>query len=196
VIIKPKFKSFEKTKFELKIRSLEPADVIIHASGGGLGMSEPLIGIDHFDRVYYHNFGQIVEFNRIVLKHNYNKNLKIIHIGSTASIEAVGSVSYNCAKATLNAYVKSLGRTIADKGPIICGINLGAYFENDNSMGRLKKINKNAFEEFVENRLPRKKMIFSHEIIPLFKFLVDESIDYLSGSMINCDSGELKSYSL
>lgn len=194
VLIKPKYKSFEKSKFELKINRLEPPDVIIHASGGGLGMRDPLVGIDDFEKVYYHNFGQVVEFNKIILKNNSNKKLKIIHVGSTASIEAVGSVSYNCAKATLNAYVKSLGRIIAEQGPVICGINLGAYFENDNSMGRLKKINNKAYEDFVKNRLPRKKMILSKDIIPLFKFLVDESIDYLSGSMINCDSGELKSY--
>ena len=65
------------------------------------------------------------------------KRFKIIHVGSIASNEAVGSVGYNVVKSALAAYVRSLERTQYNK-VLVTGILPGVIAKKI-AMERLKK---------------------------------------------------------
>ena len=60
------------------------------------------------------NLGIASEINKVIVK-NLNTKEVIVHIGSTASSEAIGSVGYNSIKAAIVAYVKSLARNLIEK---------------------------------------------------------------------------------
>ncbi len=118
----------------------------------------------------------------------------VIHVGSTAATHAVGSVGYNTVKAALSAYVRSLGRELAGSGVVICGINPGAFFTEDNAMGRLEQRNPAAFSEYISTRLPRGHMGSVSEVFSLIDFLGGPQGSMMSGSMVAIDAGEGLAY--
>ena len=95
---------------------LNHVDIILHVAGGGFGLKENLIKNDDLKLLLQINIGAAAEINRLILNLKLKKqNLKLVHVGSIASNEAVGSVGYNTAKSALAAYVKSLGRNLYKK---------------------------------------------------------------------------------
>lgn len=183
------------TNCQAAIKKYGEPDVVIHAAGGGLGIKDPLANFKDFNEVFYRNFSHIVEINHCLFQNRDNKRIiKIIHIGSIAASQAVGSVTYNVAKATLSSYVRSLGNDAAKKNAIVCGINIGAYFTNDNAMGRLESKNKKAFNEFLQKKIPWGKMIKTSDFYPFIDFLIENDIFYFSGAMIPMDSGQSLTY--
>ena len=174
------------------IKFLNGVDVVLHAAGGGLGLKENLISANDFLKLLNLNILSAVEINRLIIPKMKKGN--IIHVGSIASYESVGSVGYNSAKATITAYVKTLGRELSKKNIIMTGILPGGFIAPENAMHRLKKNNKKAFNDFIKNRLPRKKMGNTNEIMPIIEFLASKNAGMMSGCLIPMDGGEGKSY--
>ena len=91
-------------------------DIIIHCLGGGFGFHNPIISYEDLNFLFHLNVSTAVGINKVVLENKkYNKNLKIIHIGSVASIEATASVGYSMVKASLTAYTKTLSKSLIKK---------------------------------------------------------------------------------
>ena len=171
-------------------------DVIIHCVGGGLGLKKINLKNSDLLKLLNLNILSSVELNRLLIPSmSERKNGKIIHVGSIASNEAVGSLGYNIAKAGLHAYVKTLGRSLAKKNIVVTGIAPGGFISKDNAMDRLKIKNNKAYKDFIKERLPRGKMGKTKEIIPLIKFLCSENSGMMSGCLVPIDGGESKSYS-
>lgn len=170
-------------------------EVLIHTSGGGMGISDVNVNFEMLDKVFYRNFSHIVEINHhLVLNKNSSNYLKILHIGSTAAKQAIGSVSYNVGKTCLDAYVRSAGNQLKDETIILCGINMGAYLGYKNSMQRLMESNEKEYNKFLGEKLPLGKMMTIRDIFPLVNFLICEDINFLRGSMLPVDAGESKAY--
>jgi len=170
----------------------EKIDCVIHAAGGGLGFRNPLIEFDDFVKLFATNIaGQSTINNAVIPFMKKNECGNIIHVSSVASREAMGSVGYNTVKASINAYVRSLGNELANTGVIVTGILPGAFTANQNAMERLKNTNLKAYQEY-ENRLPRKKMADVSEVYPLIEFLSSSSASMMTGCMVPIDAGEGK----
>lgn len=168
---------------------MKKIDIIIHCLGGGLGLKNPLLNDREFLKLHQTNIGIAAEINRL-LKNQLSKDKSfILHIGSTASVEAVGSVGYNTVKASLVAYVKSLAiNLIKDKdNVIVTGLLPGAFV-------RLKKRNYRAYKNFIKTRLPRKKIGNAEEFLPLINLLCSSGGAILAGSSISADACESKAY--
>ena len=122
------------------------------------------------------------------------KSGRVIHVGSTSSQEATGSVAYNTVKASLAAYVRSLGRELAHTGVVVCGLLPGAFYAPGNSWRRLEANKPEVVEQFVESNLPRKKIAEAKEVVSLIQFLAGEGASMMSGCCVPIDAGEGKSY--
>ena len=170
-------------------------DVIIHVAGGGLGLREPLLASEDFRKLYELNVGIAVGINRLVIPGMIERGIgNIVHVCSIASTEATGSVGYNTSKAALAAYVRSLGREIADTGVIVTGVLPGAFLAPQNAFVRLSEKNPDAYKEFIETRLPRKHIGRAEEIVPLLLFLSSTAASMMSGCCVPIDAGEGLSY--
>jgi 3-oxoacyl-[acyl-carrier protein] reductase len=167
-------------------------DSVIHSVGGGLGYRDPLIDFDDFIKLFSTNLAGQSLINKFVVPcMRNNKSGNIVHVSSVASREAIGSVGYNTVKASINAYVRSLGNELANTGVIITGIIPGAFKANNNAMERFKNTNPKGFSDY-ENRLPRGKVADVAEIYSLIEFLVSESASMMTGCMVPIDAGEGK----
>lgn len=179
------------------LKKFKHIDIVYHTAGGGYGFKDALITQKKLTTLFQVNIGGAAEINRIILeKKNRNKITRIIHVGSIASYEAVGSVGYNTVKSSMVGYVRSLGREMYKKKAIITGIMPGGFEAPNNAMHRLKTKNFTAYNKFIKERLPRMKMGNVKEILPLMLLLGTEFSDMMGGCMVPIDAGEGKSYIL
>ena len=176
-------------------RFLKGVDVVLHAAGGGLGLKESLISSKDFQKLLNLNILSAVEINRLIIPGmKKNKKGNIIHIGSIASYESVGSVGYNSAKAAISAYVRTLGNELSAHNIIMTGVLPGGFIAPQNAMHKLKTKNKKIYNDFIKNRLPRKKMGTINEIMPMIQFLASSNAGMMCGCLIPMDGAEGKSY--
>lgn len=177
------------------INFLKKIDIVIHAAGGGFGLKKPLIENKDLNLIFQANLGAVAEINRLIILKKKKKDLiKLIHVGSIASSEAVGSVGYNVAKSALSAYVKSLGREMYKDKIIATGILPGGFIAPGNSMERFKNKNMRDYKKFIRERLPRKIMGNVNEIVPMLLFLCSKNSSMMGGCMVPIDAGEGKNY--
>ena len=170
-------------------------DVVLHVAGGGLGFREPLINHDDLLKLFTLNVGVAAEINRLVVPDMMKRNKgNLVHVASIASIEATGSVGYNTAKAALAAYVRTLGNELMLYDIVVTGILPGGFFAPGNAMERLKANKPEVLKKFIEDRLPRKRMAISEELIPLLFFLCSEAASMMGGCLVPIDAGEGKTY--
>ncbi len=164
-------------------------DVIFYNIGGGLGMSDTMISFDDFSKVLWFNFGVIQEFNRLMIP-KIKPSGKIICIGSIATRQLIGSLGYTVAKTALETYVRFLGKELIPKKISIMALSIGAYWEKGNAMDRLRLRKPAIYNDFIETRLPRKKMATTEEIIPFISHFCVTDTSILSGSVIPMDGAE------
>ena len=164
--------------------------------GGGLGYRNPLIKLNNFIDLFMINIGIASEINSKILENLNPRSSYIVHIGSTASSEAIGSVGYNSVKAAIVAYVKSLAINLIERKVFVSCILPGAFIAPGNAFERLKLNNKQAYLEFKNKKLPRKKIAKASELMPMINILTSKKGEMLAGSSITIDAGETKSYNL
>ena len=194
------------TRKELDFTTINPAwmmnlpediEAIIHCAGGGLGYRGPYLTSGQFYELFQVNVGGAAEINRRFLPRMQAEGYgRVVHVCSIASGEAVGSVGYNTVKAALGAYVRSLGRELARYGVVVSGISPGGFQAPGGAMARLQEANPQAYQEFIEKRLPRGRMGEADELIPLLRYLVSKEASMMGGSLISIDAGEGIAYNL
>ena len=197
ISIKVDLLSNNKIKIAIKKakKFLKEIDIVLHVAGGGFGLKEKLIKDKDLKTLLQINIGAAAEINRLVIKSkNTSHILKLIHIGSIASYEAVGSVGYNVAKSALAAYVRSLGRELYKNKVIVTGILPGAFIAPGNAMERLRKKNIKAYKKFEKTRLPRALMGNVNEVLPMLLFLCSKHSSMMGGCLVPIDAGEGKTY--
>jgi 3-oxoacyl-[acyl-carrier protein] reductase len=166
-------------------------DIVVHAAGGGLGYKNPLLGNNELHKLFSLNLSGPAEINRIVCPAMIERGSgNLVHIGSIASSEAVGSVGYNTVKSGLAAYVRSLGKFLAGKNIIATGVLPGGFICEGNAMDRFNKANPIDYENFIKTRLPRGFMGEAKELLPLLRLLASSDASMMSGCMVPIDAGE------
>lgn len=170
-------------------------DVIIHCAGGGFKMHNPLLTRREFCKLLDINLSSIVQINnKLVPKMVDRQSGVVIHVGSTATQAAHGSVAYNAAKAALAAYVRSLGRALVASGVIVTGISPGSFIAEGNNMSRLQNDNPLEFQNHAAS-LPSKRIADVKEFFSIIRTLCDQKSPLFSGCMLPIDAGEGMGYS-
>ena len=183
-------------KIQFNWKHWDSIDAVVHTSGGGMGLRNPLLHPGELYKLFRLNLGEAVEINRFVLPHMKEKHRgNIVHVCSIAAGEAVGSVGYNTVKAALGAYVRSIGREMAPYGVVVTGIAPGGFQSPQGAMERLERDNPQAYQKFVSERLPRGFMGKAGELMPLLRFLLSPEASMMGGCVVPIDAGEGRYYS-
>ena len=176
---------------------LKQIDIVLHIAGGGFGLKETLINNEDLKILLQVNLGAAAEINRLIVSSKTkNQSLKLVHVGSIASNEAVASIGYNVAKSALSTYVKSLGRELYKNKVVVTGILPGAFIATGNAMERLKKKNLKDYKKFIKTRLPRGVMADVNEVLPMLLFLCSKHSSMMGGCLVPMDAGEGKAYQI
>ena len=156
-----------------------------------------LLSSEDLYKLFALNLGAAAEINRHVAPDMMRRGKgNLVHVGSIASSEGVGSVGYNTMKAALAAYVRTLGRELCRSHVVVTGILPGGFISPGNAMARLQQSNPAAYEKFVDERLPRKFMGLAQELIPMLVLLCSDDASMMGGCLVPIDAGEGKAYNL
>lgn len=164
-------------------------DVLFFNHGGGLGIHDSFISFKLLNKLLWHNLGIFQEFINNLIDH-FEKDARIICVGSVASKQVTASIGYTISKASLENYVRLLSKILIPKNIHIIGLSMGAFWAENNAMDRLKINKPNIYKKYIEDKLPRKKMGVVSEIVPMVIFLFFQEVGMLSGSIIPMDGGE------
>ena len=104
-----------------------PFDIIVHNVGGSLVSRNALGTLDEWEYAWKFNAGIAIALNNILIPPMIEKKWgRVIHISSISAQMLRGNPLYASAKAFLNAYVTTVGRTIASSGVVMSAVMPGA----------------------------------------------------------------------
>ena len=166
-------------------------DIIINNVGGNLGFTDPLTGLNEWEKVFFLNLFFSVELNKAIIpKMVKRKYGRIVHISSISALENQGPPSYCAAKAALNAYVRSVGRYVSKDNVILTSVMPGAIFTKGGYWDISKKNNPKHVESYLENRMAIKRFGTTDEISDFVTFLSSEKASFCAGSNFLIDGGQ------
>lgn len=174
----------------LQAKDFRP-DTIIHAMGGGFGLSSDFITTDEFNYLLKVNFLASLEINNALVPLMVaRKQGWVVHVGSVATRELTASVGYTCVKSLIAPYVKSMGRRLLVDSVYFSGITLGAITGCAGAIDRLHADRPAVFTNFIEHRRPSKRATPVNEILPYFGLLLKETARIHASNMIILDEAE------
>jgi 3-oxoacyl-[acyl-carrier protein] reductase len=115
---------------------------------------------------------------------------RICHISSISALENHGPPAYCTSKAALNAYVRSVGRFLAEFNIVLTGVMPGAILTNGGYWENMKNNNPEKLESYLQNRMSSKRLGRVQEISELVCFLVSEHSSFMFGSNVLVDGGQ------
>ncbi|MFM2129493.1 MAG: hypothetical protein RL477_1039 [Pseudomonadota bacterium] len=182
---------------EFAVREWGAPDIVIHCMGGGYGFREPLLSWEQLEKLHRVNLGAGAELNRLLVPAMTGKGGGyVVHVGSTASTESIGSVGYNTVKAALAAYTRSLGNALAGGNVIVTGILPGAFYGPGNAWRRMEATKPEVAAQFAADRLPRGRIAEGEEIVPLLLLLTGNGASMMAGTCVAIDAGESHAYAV
>jgi 3-oxoacyl-[acyl-carrier protein] reductase len=177
----------------------EIIDIVIHNVGGALGIKDPLAKVNDWLEVWKFNVGIAMEINALLIPTmKGNKWGRIVHISSMNAVTGGtmvepygGSPAYNCAKAYLNMYVKTLGREMAKDNVIISAVMPGTILSKGKHYDKLQKKNPQLVKEFLDHHHAIGRFGKAEEIAPFVLILCSTHASYAAGSLLSIDGGSL-----
>ncbi|MDD3374519.1 MAG: SDR family NAD(P)-dependent oxidoreductase [Candidatus Omnitrophica bacterium] len=170
-------------------------DIVVHNLGGALDTRDPFCSMEDFNKIYRLNFEIAVELNLDFLPAmQKNKWGRIIHVSSIAGAENQGPIPYCCAKAALNAYVRSMGGIVGRDNVVLSSILPGAVFTEKGYWDQQRKINPKHVKKFIEERQRIGRFGSPKEIADMIVFLSSELASFNTGSIIPVDGSQGRGY--
>jgi 3-oxoacyl-[acyl-carrier protein] reductase len=172
-----------------------PVDILVHNLGTTLDITDPFCSVSDWHRVFRVNLEVAIELNLLLLPHmRAQKWGRVVHIGSTASVENNGPITYCTAKAALAAYSRSLGRVLATEGVVVSAVLPGAVLTEGGYWEEALRERPEHAARYLADRCPAHRFGTTDEIGHIVTFLCSELASFFQGSIIPVDGGQVRGY--
>lgn len=170
-------------------------EILINNVGDALGVVDPFCSLSDWHRVFRINFEVAIELTNLLVTDMLNRKWgRIVNIGSTASLENNGPVTYCAAKAALMAYSRSLGRILAPKGIVLSVVLPGAVMTAGGYWNQAVKKRPKHAEKYIHERLPLLRFGRPEEISGMVVFLSSALASFCHGAVVPVDGGQSRHY--
>ena len=120
----------------------------------------------------------------------------IICISSICGNEFIpgAPITYSCAKAALNHYIKTISWPLAQKGIRINGISPGNILFPGSTWNEKYKSKRVSVESYLKNNVALNRFGMTKEISSFACYLGSENSNFTTGSIFTIDGGQTRSY--
>lgn len=172
-----------------------PVDIVVHNLGGTLDITDPFCSLEDWRRVWRFNIEVSIELNLLLLPHMREKKWgRVVHIGSTSSMENNGPITYCTAKAALIAYSHSLGRVLARDGVVMSTVLPGAVFTEGGYWDHAMKDKPDHVKKYLADRCPLGRFGEPKDIAGMVALLCSNQAEFCQGAIIPVDGGQSRHF--
>ena len=176
-------------------RNFGPIDIIVHNLGTTLDITDPFCSLEEWRRVWRVNMEVALELNLLLVPHMREQRWgRVVHIGSTGSVENNGPITYCTVKAALAAYSRSLGRVLAPDGVVVTAVLPGAVYTDGGYWEKALEERPEHVAKYLAERCPLHKFGTPDEIAHMVTFLCSDLASFLQGSIVPVDGGQVRGY--
>lgn len=176
----------------LATKGISP-DIIVNNVGGNLNMKDPLMASNRFWEVMSLNLESTITLNSSLIPEMASRKWgRICHVSSISSLENQGVPAYSAAKAAMNAYVRGVGRFVAENNVILTGVLPGAVFTEGGYWDEQTQVNPQHVDRYINERMAVKRFGTPKEIADIVSFLVSDLSSFMVGSLVLADGGQGK----
>jgi 3-oxoacyl-[acyl-carrier protein] reductase len=167
-------------------------DVVIHNVGGSLVSRNYLGTIEEWKEAWMFNAGIAIDMNSKLIQPMIEKGWgRVIHISSISAEMLRGNPLYASSKAFLNAYVKTVGRSIAKTGVIMSAVMPGAVTFPGSYWDRYMTEDPARCEDFLSHHQAVHRFGTSDEIANVVLFLASEKASFMQAAIVPVDGANM-----
>lgn len=174
----------------LKNENYQP-DIIVNNVGGNLGFTDPLKTSEAWISVSNLNLVTAMMFNEAFIPGMIDNGWgRICHVSSISALENQGPPAYCASKAALNAYVRSMGRYVAEHGVILTSVMPGAIYTDGGYWEQASLQRPEHVQKYLSERMAIKRFGRLDEVSNVIAFMVSEMTSFAPGTSFLVDGGQ------
>jgi 3-oxoacyl-[acyl-carrier protein] reductase len=167
-------------------------DIVVHNVGGSLVSRNALGTLEEWQHAWKFNAGVAIDMNNVLIQPMIDKGWgRVIHVSSISAVMLRGNPLYASAKAFLNAYVTTVGRTIADTGVVMSAVMPGAVAFPGSYWDRYMVTDPARCEDFLRHHQAVNRFGTTKEIADVVLFLASEQASFMQGALVPVDGANM-----
>lgn len=167
-------------------------DIVVHCVGGSLVSRNALGTLDEWQHAWMFNAGIAISMNNILIQPMIDQGWgRVIHISSISGVMLRGNPLYASAKAFLNAYVTTVGRSIAATGVVMTAILPGAVAFPGSYWDQYTITDPSRCNDFLKEHQAVNRFGTPKEIADVALFLAGEQASFMQAALIPVDGANM-----
>jgi NAD(P)-dependent dehydrogenase (short-subunit alcohol dehydrogenase family) len=136
------------------------------------------------------NFESIVQLIEGLIEQLIISKATICAVSSISGMESQGNPAYSAAKSALIAYTRSLGRYVSKNETSMFCVSPGAFHVEGGYWTNIKKLDKQKYDDFVDNRMSAGRIADVDEVANFIFSLACAATPYIAGNNFVFDGGQ------
>jgi 3-oxoacyl-[acyl-carrier protein] reductase len=167
-------------------------DIIVQNIGGSLVSRNALGTLDEWEYAWKFNAGIAIALNNILVPPMIEQRWgRVIHISSISAQMLRGNPLYASAKAFLNAYVITVGRTIASTGVVMSAVMPGAVTFPGSYWDEYTQTDPERCNDFLRHHQAAGRFGTTKEIADVVLFMASEKASFMQSAIIPVDGANM-----
>lgn len=167
-------------------------DVVVQNVGGSLVSRNALGTFDEWEYAWKFNAGIAIALNNVLIPPMIAQKWgRVIHISSISAQMLRGNPLYASAKAFLNAYVTTVGRTIAASGVVMSAVMPGAVAFPGSYWDEYIRTDPARCDDFLRHHQAAGRFGSTKEIADVVVFMASEQASFMQAAVIPVDGANM-----
>lgn len=167
-------------------------DIVVHNVGGSLVSRNALGTLAEWQYAWKFNAGVAIDMNNVLIQPMIDKGWgRVIHISSISAVMLRGNPLYASAKAFLNSYVTSVGRTIAASGVVMSAVMPGAVAFPGSYWDKYTVEDPARCEDFLRHHQAVNRFGKTKEIANVVLFMASEQASFMQSAIVPVDGANM-----